>query len=170
MEQRFLEAFANQPICAPQIEQIIKQEGTLIDQLKDPQYARKASENAIYNGIAERLLTLMLPVKKTVSEIGAIEEIQPLVELWNNLYLPPEFYQLLAHVEELSSEFITPEVVSMFFQIKGSYLEGFKSIFYATVQDMLEKTPFAACPGRYRKSHRARAFGHAYGRQYFARP
>ena len=81
----------------------------------------------------------MLPVKKRMAENGAIEEVQPLEELWNRLYLPPEFYQMLAHVEELSSEFITPDAVAMFSQMKGPLLDGLKSMFHATVQDILRR-------------------------------
>ena len=139
IEQRFLEAFSKQIVCTPQIHQIIQQQSKLINQLKNPQNARKASENAIFSGIAERLLTLMLPVQKKVDENGVVEEIQPLEELWNRLYLPPEFYQLFAHVEELASEFITPETIAMFAQIKGPLLEWMKGIFQATLKDVLRK-------------------------------
>jgi hypothetical protein len=138
LEQQFMEAFAKQPACTMQIQQLVQQQRVLRERKQGLGELKKASENALCNGIAEKFLTLMLSTKKRVAENGSIEEVQPLTELWNSLYLPPEFHQLQAHFEDLASEFITPAAVSMFSQVKKPLLEGLKISFNATLQEILK--------------------------------
>jgi len=143
-EKQFLqhiltEEFSKQSGCSLRVQQIIQQEIALTLQGKDPANARKASEKAIYTSIAENFLTLMLPIKKKVTDEGLVIEVDPFVELWNGLFLPKEFHDLVHHVEELASELITPTTVEIFGRVKQPLLELAMTIFRSLAQETLKK-------------------------------
>lgn len=134
-----LENFSKHAACNPHIQQIIDQEINLILQNRDPLLSRRANEKALYTAIAENLVNLMTPTKKQVGANGEIEEIDPFVELWNRLYVPEEFYNLIKYSEELTQEFITPDTAALFEKIKQPTIEIIKNIFKTTTKDLLKK-------------------------------
>jgi hypothetical protein len=139
LEHTLLEAFSKHPACNPFTRQIIEQEIQLIVQGKDPGVVRRASEKALYTGISENLLELMMPTRKRLGATGEIEGIDPFVELWDRLYLPEEFYDLVKQFEELTQEFATPETTSLIEKIKLPVNEIIKKTFVVIVQDKLKK-------------------------------
>lgn len=134
----FLEEFSRQPCCNPNIKKIIDQHLYNVLQKKDPSHAIPGIESSMYALLAGEITKLMLPSKKVINESGQVEERDPLVDLWNQLYLPDEFYELLKHVEELASEFITPEIVSLFASVKEPLLAGIEKLAMTLAQELLK--------------------------------
>lgn len=139
LQHMLLEKYSQHPVCSPDVKQIIDQEILLAKQGNDPSPARKANEKAIFDGIAENLLDLITPVKKKAGSNGEVEEVDAFRELWDRLYFPEEFYDLIEHVEELSKEFVTPETTALFSSIKSPSLEIVKSIFKSSAKELLRK-------------------------------
>jgi len=139
LENVLIEKFTTLPGCNPHIKQIVAQQAKFYQQGKDPALAKKIHEKALFTSFAENLLTLMLPIKKQVGAEGEIQEIDPFMELWDRLHLPDEFYGLIQHIEELASEFITPETLSLFGRVKQPTIDMFKSMFKTAAQDLLKK-------------------------------
>lgn len=139
LNHTLLEAFSKHPTCHPVIKQMIEQEIQWIMQGKDPGVVRRASEKALYTNLAENLLDLMMPIRKRLGTNGEIEEIDPFVDLWDRLYLPDEFYNLIKQSEELTQEFATPEMTALLEKIKLPVVEIIKKTFIVIVKDKLKK-------------------------------
>lgn len=133
-----LEKFSKHKACNPQLKQIIDQEIQSVKLGQDPSIDKKASEKAIYAAIAENLLTLMTPTRKRLGANGEVEEVDPFTELWDLLYFPEEFHNLLKQSEELTHEFVTPETTALLEKIRQPLVEIAKGLFQSTAKDMLK--------------------------------
>lgn len=139
LEQMLLEEYSKHPACNPVIKQMIEQEIELIKQGKEPGSVRRASEKALYTSISEDLLELMMPVRKRLGSNGEIEELDPFTELWDRIYLPDEFYELVKQYEDLTQEFATPETTALLEKIKLPAIEIIKKTFVVITKDKLKK-------------------------------
>jgi hypothetical protein len=122
------EHFSKQRGCNPQLQQLIEQEIQLTVEGKDPAPIRRATEKAQYTAIAEKLLNLMMPIRKQVGINGEIEELDPFAELWERLHFPEEFNELFKQTEELTQEFVTPETTILLEKIKQPAIEILKNL------------------------------------------
>lgn len=139
LNNMFLEAFSKQKCCNPNVLQIIEQHLNNTLQQKDPQNAIRAIEQSFFASISDEIMNLMLPTRKKRREDGIVEETEALVELWNQLYLPPEFLELMKHVSEIANEFITPDTASLFASIKDPLMMVTQKFSITLAQDMLKK-------------------------------
>ncbi len=138
-ERVLIEEFSGHAACSPSMQQIIREEINLTMQGKDPSLVKQARQKAIFAAMAENVLAMMLPTHKIVGKNGQIEEIEPFMQLWEKLFLPKEFHELIGHVDELVSEFITPETATLFASIKQPALNFMQNMFKTAVQDLLKK-------------------------------
>ena len=138
-ERVLIEEFSEHEACSPTMQQIIREQISLTLQGKDPGLVKQARQKAIFTGLAENMLALMLPVRKKIGANGDVEEVEPFMQLWEKLYLPKEFHELIKHVEELVSEFITPETATLFASIKQPALNIIQNMIKSAGQDMLKK-------------------------------
>ena len=139
LQHMFLEAFSKQKCCNPNVLQIIEQQISTTLQNRDPKNAIHAIEQSFFASIADEIMTLMLPTRKKRGPNGVVEETEAVVELWNQLYLPPEFLELMKHVVEITSEFITPDTTSLFASIKEPLLMVTQKLAITLAQDMFKK-------------------------------
>lgn len=137
-EHVFLESFGKERACSSHTQEIIHQQIELTLQGKDPSFSNKECQKETFTKLADQILALMLPSRKRLEANGQIEEIDPFTQLWEQLYFPPEFYQLENHIKELASEFITPEATSIVTRFMPNSA-NIQSIFKSIVQDMLKK-------------------------------
>lgn len=139
LDHVYMKKFSEQPACTQMLKQIMGQESTLISLGKDPRTVRSSSEKALYTSIADNLLDLMAPSRKKLGANGEVEETDPFVELWDLLYFPEEFYDLLKQSEELTQEFATTETTALLEKIRQPAVEIVKNIFKSTTKDLLRK-------------------------------
>lgn len=139
LEHAQLEAYSQHSACNPFIKQMIEQEIQLVVEGKDPNAVRRASEKALYTNISENLLDLMMPIRKKLGSNGEIEEIDPFADLWDRLFLPDEFYDLVKQCEDLTQEFTTPETTTLLEMIRMPVIEIIKKIFVVITKDKLKK-------------------------------
>jgi len=139
-EHVYLEELNNQPLLLDQrMKQYVEQKLALPGQANDNSPSLQAMQKAIFTGIAEDMIALMLPVEKRISENGEIIEVDAFQQMWERLYFPPELLQLVKHAEELGSEFITPETAALFSKVKQPVLDIFQSMFRTAAQDLIKK-------------------------------
>jgi hypothetical protein len=139
LQHMFLEAFGEQKCCHPNAHQIIEQEIGHALQRKDPKTAIHAIEQSFLASLSDEIMSLLLPTKKVKRADGFVEEMEAVVELWNQLYLPPEFLELMKHLVEISSEFITPETSSLFASIKEPLSTVAQKFAISLAQDLFRK-------------------------------
>lgn len=139
LEHTKLEAYSKHTTCNPFIRQMIEKDIELILQGKEQDSFRRASEKALFTNLSEKLLELMMPIRKRLGTNGEIEEIDPFGELWDHLYLPDEIYDLVKQSEDLTQEFAIPEITSLLEKIKLPTIEIIKKTFVVITKDKLKK-------------------------------
>ena len=139
LQMTYMEKLREHPSCSQHLKQVIDQEKLLIQQGKDPRVVKSSIEKALYATIAENFLNLMTPTRKKLDVNGEVIEIDPFLELWDRLYLPEEFHDLIKQSGQLTQEFVTPEMTFLMEKIKQPSLEIIKSFFKSTTKDLLRK-------------------------------
>jgi len=134
----FLKSYGDHRICRMDVKQTIEQEIALTTQGNNPLPSRLINEKAIFTIIAENILDLMTPIKKKMMPNGTIEEVDPFIELWDRLYFPDELQEILKHISELTDEFVTPDTIALFKNIKDPTIEIVKNIFRSSAKEILK--------------------------------
>lgn len=142
-QEDYIKTFSKHRACNPYTQEIIQRQTLHTVYAKDPANAGKAIEKAFFTNLTEKLLALLLPARKKLTDEGDIVDVDAFSELWLRLSFPEEFYSLSHKVEAIAREFITADTASLFSNVKQPTLEIFKNIFKTVAEDIF-KRQFAA--------------------------
>ena len=133
-----LKKFSEQQTCKLSIKRMIEQELSLAEKGIDPQHARLVGEQAIYKEISEKLYSALLCTSQKIASDGSVEEVDPFIELWNQLYFPEELRSIVNQFTELTNELVTPSIAGRLQQAKKPFLDVIKEICIGIARDSVK--------------------------------
>lgn len=135
LAQIFVEEFSRHPSCNESTRKIIKETYSQLH----PIAVKKSIEKVIYEELSQVFISIVLPIQERTLPSGEIEYVDSFAQLWDRLYLPEEFNEIIKQAEEIARDFIVPETISLLGSIKKPTKDIFKDMFRTAAQDVIKK-------------------------------